>query len=545
MNDPLAYDPEDAYYGPLGEVATRHREQIQINLEAFYAMLLPAVGWLIGRRAVFIYQKDRHHPNLFTAVVGDSACGKGTTWNIIQDLLEQVEPDCPARLHRDVASAPGLIELVRDASTRIDGKRTIDDPGVPDKRCFVLFEEMENLFTSTGRTGSTLEKVWNMAWDGRTLENNAKDRKKATNPHVCCVAHITPESFQQAIKRASGGLGATNGFLNRWITIQARQERVLPRGGNLPDVADCADRIRQACAWLGTVNGGQPKRIDWHPDTHAEWDAFACAMHSDHPFLRGIRPIAARLKPMITRIAMLFALIDRQDQMTPEHLRAAKAFCLHCIDDSRGFFDRSKPSSAKPSFDDRLLTIAASGPCTLTDFHKSLGNKGYDTQELRESLARLVKGGEFLKEDSESDYGRTVPRWRLPDTLYQDPERTESECAAELVELDDEGQDLCDGCDESLREFVEVDGVRLAYGASAAFKCDTTAQALDGRRVKVREGQECYVAKLVVDATTAERDRAHARLGEHADHVCVIIGETPALAARPAVQVYSDDFLIA
>ena len=121
MNDPLAYDPEDAYYGPLGEVATRHREQIQINLEAFYAMLLPAVGWLIGRRAVFIYQKDRHHPNLFTAVVGDSACGKGTTWNIIQDLLEQVEPDCPARLHRDVASAPGLIELVRAASTRIDG----------------------------------------------------------------------------------------------------------------------------------------------------------------------------------------------------------------------------------------------------------------------------------------------------------------------------------------------------------------------------------------------------------------------------------------
>jgi hypothetical protein len=338
MSDPFHYSPEDAYYGPLGEVAKRHQEQIELNLEAFYAMLLPAVGWLVGRRAVFQYQKDKHHPNLFAAVVGETSCGKGTAWNIVQSLLEQVEPDCPKRLHRDVASAPGLIKLVRDASRKIDSKRVIDDPGVADKRCMILFEEMENLFTSTGRTGSTLEKVWNMAWDGRTLENNSKEGEKATNPHVCCVAHITPDSFQQAIKRASGGLGATNGFLNRWITIQAKQERILPRGGNLPDVADCVESLRQAIGWLGSVNHNAPKRIDWHPDAHSEWDAFVRAAHSEHPFLHGIRPIAARLKPMITRIAMLFAVVDQQDQIRPHHLRAAKAFCLHSIDLARPLF---------------------------------------------------------------------------------------------------------------------------------------------------------------------------------------------------------------
>jgi len=545
MSDPFDYNQKDAYYGPLGELARRHQTQIPVNLAAFYAMLLPAIGWLIGRRAMIEVSRDKHYCNLFTVIVGRTGCGKGTSWNIVQALVEQIDPTCTKRLHRDVASAPGLIGLVRDASTVTKGKKAIEVSGITDKRCFVLFEEMDNLFTAIGRQGSTLEKLWNMAYDGRSLENNARDREKATNPHISCVCQITDDSFRDAVGTVSRGRGRSNGFFNRFITVRAIKERSLPRGGKMPDVGDLIQEIQSALVALGSVDSDSPKIIQWHPSTHKEWDAFDAAMDGEHAFLSGLGGLAARLKPNVMRIAMLFAVIDRDEFIRPDHLRAAKAFCLHCIDDSRGFFDRSRPSSAKPSLDDRLLTIAATGPCTLTDFHKRLGRKGYETKELRDSLARLVKGGELLTEDSESDHGRTVTRWRQPDTLNEDPERTESECAAELVKLDDEGQDLCDGCDESLREFVEVDGMRLGYGASAAFKCDTTAHSLDGRRVKVRGGQECYVAKLVVDATTAERDRAHARLGEHADHVCVIIGETPVLAARPAVQVYLDDFLIA
>jgi len=546
MNDPLAYDPEDAYYGPLGEFAKRHRNQITLNLAAFYAMLLPAIGSLIGRRAVITVSRDRHYPNLFSAIVGSTGSGKGNCWNIVEYLLEKIDPTSAARLHRDAASAQGLIGLVRDASTRTEGKRTIEDPGVTDKRCLLLFEEMDTLFVAMSRTGSTLAPVWNMAYDGKTLENNTRQlRERATNPHISAVCHITEESFQQAVQHVSKGLGCSNGFYNRFITAHAVGERRLSRGGEMPDVDDLVERIRDVLAALGPNNANEAVPITWHPSTHKAWDGFDDALAGAHPFLSGLGGLAARLRPNTMRVAMIFAIMDGDREIMPCHLKAAKSFCLHCIDDSRGFFDRSRPSSAKPSLDDRLLTIAASGPCTLTDFHKSLGRKGYETKELRDSLARLVKGGKLLTEDSESDHGRTVTRWRLSDTLNEDPERTESECAAELVKLDDEGQDLCDGCDESLREFVEVDGIRLGYGASAAFKCDTTAQALDGRRVKVREGQECYVAKLVVDATTAERDRAHSRLGEHADHVYVIIGETPVLAARPAVQVYLDDFLIA
>ena len=504
MSDPFHYNPDDAYYGPLGEIAKRHRTEIEINLEAFYAMLLPAVGWLIGRRAVFLYQQDRHHPNLFAAVVGKTSCGKGTAWNIVQSLLEQVEPDCPKRLHRDVASAPGLIQLVRDASTRMERGKQVEDPGVADKRCFVLFEEMENLFTSTRRAGSTLEKVWNMAWDGRTLENNGRNREKATDPHICCVAHITPESFQQAIEKASGGLGATNGFLNRFITIRAMQERILPMGGNLPDVADCIDSIRQAIAWLGPVNQGSPKRIDWHPDTRSEWTAFVHAAHSDHPFLEGIRPVTARLKPMITRIAMLFAVIDRQDQIRPHHLLAAKAFCLQSIDLARPLFTQGTKGSGAKTLPNRILNAVREGNSTLSDISHRLGGKGFTGEQKRQALKDLLAQGLITQGTAITDKGNQVDGWfPVADSAH-----------ADAIQPSDP--------DSELRQ-------SLGRGAEVVVMEDTEAVGLDGSSVRVAGGQTGFLAHFTEAATEDDRKFVDRITSDRPKHQPVIVGDTPLL----------------
>jgi hypothetical protein len=427
-------------------------------------------------------------------------------------------------LHRDAASGPGLIDLVRDASSRIEGKRIIEDRGVPDKRCFVLFEEMENLFTSTGRQGSTLEKVWNMAWDGRTLENNAKMRQKATNPHVCCVSHITPESFQQAIKRASGGLGATNGFLNRWITIQARHERVLPWGGNLPNVADCVESIRQACAWLGSVNGGPPKRIAWHPDTHSEWGAFVCAMHSDHPFLRGIRPIAARLKPMITRVAMLFAVIDRQDQMTPDHLRAAKAFCLQSIDLARPLFIEGCKPARGNSLQDALLTAIHKGHNGRSAMHQALGKKKFKGQEIREALKDLTDKGVLAERTTTTEKGTVVPGW-FPVENSSDRGGNESvDSGSEIVA-------------EPMPSFQCEHQHFLARGAEMTLIEDTEAIGMDGIGVHVAGGQTCFLASYTDSATRDYRDLVDQLNRDRPGHRAVIVGDTPLLIDRKVMHL--------
>jgi hypothetical protein len=228
----------------------------------------------------------------------------------------------------------------------------------------------------------------------------------------------------------------------------------------------------------------------------------------------------------------------------PAHFRAAKAFCLHCIDDSRGFFHPPSSRFAKRSLDDRVLAVATKDPCAATGFHNRLGNK-CGGEALQASLSRLVERQALIREDFKPDHGKTVPRWRLADTLTEEPERTASEFTDEFAEHPDVGQELFYDCGESLREFVEIDGMRLAYGASAAFKCDTTAQALDGRRLQIKKGLECCLAKVAVDATRAQRDRTHSWLREHAHHVCVIVGETPVLTEQAALRVPLDDFAIA
>jgi hypothetical protein len=194
--------------------------------------------------------------------------------------------------------------------------------------------------------------------------------------------------------------------------------------------------------------------------------------------------------------------------------------------------------------DDRVLAVATKDPCAATGFHKRLGNK-CDGKALQASLGRLVERRALIKDDFKSNHGRNVPRWRLADTLSEMPERAEPDLADDFTEHPDFGQELFYGCRESLREFVEIDGMRLAYGDPAAFKCETTAQALDGRQVRIKKGLECCLAKVAPDATKAQRDRTHSWLGEHAGHVCVIVGETPVLTKRAALQVPLDDFAIA
>jgi hypothetical protein len=514
MKDPLAYDPEDAYYGPLGEIAKRHREQIQINLEAFYAMLLPAMGWLIGRRAMIQISQDKHYPNLFAAVVGETSCGKGTCWNIIEALLEQVEPECSVRLHRDVASAPGLIGLVRDASRKIDGKKVTDDPGVADKRCLVLFEEMENLFTATARKGSTLEKVWNMAWDGRTLENNARHTEKSTNPHICCVAHITPESFRYAIDRASGGLGFTNGFLNRFITVQAIRERILPMGGNLPDVSDCVQQIRDAMAWLGLVNGGPPKRIQWHPSTSSEWRDFVVGSDGDHPFLDGIRPIAARLKPLVMRIAMLYAVIDRQDQIQLHHLRAAKAMCLQCIDSSRLLFAKGGQCHRSRSLHDRVLSAIHAGNYTRTTLSHALGGKGFTGEHLGLVLTDLLAEGLVTKGETLTVKGVTVDAWFPAET---------APAADALQSGEPDHRTYTDGKPSLQGDYREV----LVNGAKVVITEDTEALELDGSNVHLASGQMAALAHFTEATTDEDRAFFDRLVRDHPNHCYVIVSERP------------------
>jgi hypothetical protein len=515
MNDPLAYDPEDAYYGPLGEFAKRHRNQITLNLAAFYAMLLPAIGSLIGRRAVITVSRDRHYPNLFSAIVGSTGSGKGNCWNIVEYLLEKIDPTSPARLRRDAASAQGLIGLVRDASTRTEGKRTIEDPGVTDKRCLLLFEEMDTLFVAMSRTGSTLAPVWNMAYDGKTLENNTRLlRERATNPHISAVCHITEESFQQAVQQVSKGLGCSNGFYNRFITAHAVGERRLSRGGEMPDVDDLVERIRDVLAALGPDNANEAVPITWHPSTHKAWDGFDDALASAHPFLSGLGGLAARLRPNTMRVAMIFAIMDGDREIMPCHLKAAKSFCLQCIDNSRSLFVKGGQCHRSRSLHDRVLSAIQAGNHTRTTLSDALGRKGFTGEQLAQVLIDLLAEGRITKGETLTMKGKAVDAWFSAETVL----------AADALKFEERDcQTDTDGRPSLQGDYREL----LADGAKVVITEDTEALDLNGSSVHLASGQMAALAHLTQAATDEERAFFDRLVSDHPYHCYVLVSERP------------------
>jgi len=509
MNDPLAYDPEDAYYGVLGEIAHRHRDQIPLNLLALYAMLLPAIGSLIGRRAVITVSRDRHYTNLFTAIVGSTGKGKGTCWNIVEYLLKEIDPTSKDRLHCDAASAQGLIRLVRDASTHVQRGKEIKDPGVTDKRCLMVFEEMDTLFVAMSRQGSTLAPVWNMAYDGKTLDNNTKEvSERATDPHISAVCHITEDSFQQAVANVSKGLGVSNGLFNRFITVHAHRDpsRKLPRGGEMPDVSDLAENIRDTLKGLGTTNDAV--KIDWHALTHAEWAEFVDAVDSDHPFLAGLGGLAARLKPAVMRVAMLFAILDRATEIMPCHLKAAKSFCLQCIDSSRDLFGGSSNQGRPNTLRQRVLQVIDHQPKTLTQLHDCLHRKGYSAAELRQLLADLTAEGLLEESCIQTEQGKSIPAWSLP------------------------GQPL-------VREKPHSDDrpLRMMCGAELRLTRDTHAIFADGSSQRLAEGQAAHIARIPADATATDRTEFHRLIDLKPAGMCIIVRSEPMMVDRHAVQM--------
>ena len=78
-----------------------------------------------------------------------------------------------------------------DKSTGV-GERITIDPGVEDKRLFILDPEFAGALACTKREGNTLSTIVRTLFDGGTIEPLTKTSKLvATDPHVAITTHIT------------------------------------------------------------------------------------------------------------------------------------------------------------------------------------------------------------------------------------------------------------------------------------------------------------------------------------------------------------------
>jgi hypothetical protein len=214
-----------AFHGVAGEVTRMIEPHSEADPVAILLQFLVCTGNVIGRVPYYQVESDRHHVNLFAALVGTTAkARKGTSMGRIRAIMEIGDERWNSdRVKGGLSSGEGLTNEVRDLET---------DSGIADKRLLVVEPELAGALSVMERHGNTLSPVIRNEWDGNKLGILTKNSPiTATDAHISIVAHITEDELKSRIARTD----LANGFANRFLFALIKRSKELPFGGNLTD----------------------------------------------------------------------------------------------------------------------------------------------------------------------------------------------------------------------------------------------------------------------------------------------------------------------
>jgi hypothetical protein len=306
---PAPPDPV-AYHGLPGAIVHQIAPHTEADPVAILTQLLVACGALIGRGAHFQVEATRHHPNQFLLLIGDSArARKGSSFDHVTRLLSQVDPAFPSRLRTGLASGEGLVWALRDPNGQ--------DPGISDKRLLIAEPEFASVLKQTQREINTLSPVLRSGWDGRPLALLTRTAPaRATSAHISIIGHIT----QIELRRHATTVELANGFLNRFVLAVVRRVRLLPEGGNPEPLKDTGLIRYLASVLKHAQSAGQVKL---NPAARELW--WQTYPQLTHPGEGLTGHLTARAEAHTIRLALLYALLDGERHIQPQHLNAALA----------------------------------------------------------------------------------------------------------------------------------------------------------------------------------------------------------------------------
>jgi hypothetical protein len=391
-------------HGLVGDVVRAAEPHTEADPAAILMTYLNAFGSAAGRGPhATVGGEARHGANLFTVLVGASAKGrKGTSWSPVKRIMEYADPAWTReRVLSGLSSGEGLIWALRDPSDVPLPGTKLPDPGVVDKRAFVIEQEFASVLQVAGRQGNTLSPLVRQAWDGHALQTMTKGSPaRATDPHVCLLAHITKDELDRRLD----GTDVLNGFANRFLWTCVRRARRLSRGGRIPAelLDDLGDRTREALAFARSVG-----ELDFDAEGGERWDAAYAALSDEQPGAFGA--VTARAEAQVLRLSLIYALLDRSALIRAEHVESALAVWRYCEDSVAYLFGRK---TGNPIADRIFREIRIRKSITRTQINDLFGGR-----ELSETIDRvgdvLSRGGFITIEKKQSTRGRSPEIWSL------------------------------------------------------------------------------------------------------------------------------------
>ncbi|MDR3629360.1 MAG: toprim domain-containing protein [Desulfocapsaceae bacterium] len=206
---------QKAYRGIAGDFVALASENSEADPAAILITFLARFAVEVGSGPTLFVGDGKHHARFAAVIVGASSkARKGTSSKPVNRLYSKIERQ--ARYSPGpFSSGEGIIHAVRDPVKKWDEKNQCDiiaDPGVKDKRFFILDEEFGGAMSQTKREGNTLSTVIRCAWDSGNLDPLTKTSKTtATGAHIGWISHITISELHAKLSETE----ALNGFGNR------------------------------------------------------------------------------------------------------------------------------------------------------------------------------------------------------------------------------------------------------------------------------------------------------------------------------------------
>jgi hypothetical protein len=385
---------EAAFQGIAGAFVRMIEPHTEADPVGILIQLLAAFGNAAGRASRFRVEADDHHTNLFVALVGKTANGrKGTSWGQVRNFVAPIDPNWEPRIVSGLSSGEGLVWHVRDPAED-------EDEGVSDKRLFVVEPELASVLRVAKRDGNTLSALIREGWDRGDLQTLTKNSPaRATGAHLSIVGHITRDELLRHLDATE----VANGFANRFLWICVRRSKHLPEGGSLADEAlfSLNSQFRQAL-----IHARQPLLLTRSQPARELWRAKYAELESDRYGLWG--SVTARAAAQVTRLSVLYALLDEAKVVDVEHLEAGLALWQYAEDSARYVFG---DATGNPAADTILRALRQRpGGATRSEISRFFSN--HTSAAAIEAALETLRAARLVIASETPTGGRPVQRWR-------------------------------------------------------------------------------------------------------------------------------------
>lgn len=396
---------EEAFYGLAGDFVKTIFPHTEADEAALLFNFLCAFGSVIGSLPHIEISAISHPLRLFCVLVGKTSKGrKGDSWGYPKKIFENVDPSFLHRISSGLVSGEGLIWNVRDEVREMKpvkkqkGKITdeyqevITDAGVSDKRLLVIESEFASVLKTMTRKENTLSAIIRDAWDTGSLRTLAKNcPAKSTGAHISIIGHITNTELLKLL----ADIETSNGFGNRFLWVCVNRSKALPFGGELPDIElqRLKYKIQDVVNFVKNVGA-----ITWDDETKPLWREIYPEISAGLPGLVGA--MTSRSEAYVTRIAGIYAILDKSTLIKPQHLLAALAVWDYAENSARYIF---QSKSITPLMKKILEALINNKQGTTRTAISNALNRNYSSEDIKQALETLLSLG--LVKNTESFNG--------------------------------------------------------------------------------------------------------------------------------------------